>query len=141
DFRYGRITPAGGCDVRVERTKPMSNAGKDEWYTPKSLIEALGSFDLDPAAPSRDHWTADECWTKEEDGLSRSWGEEEIRKFLNPPYSEPNPWVDKLVVSRNTIALFFARMDTIWMHRALDGADAAFFLKGRISFINAVGKK
>ena len=23
----------------------------DEWYTPKSIIDALGQFDLDPCAP------------------------------------------------------------------------------------------
>lgn len=30
----------------------------DEWYTPKDLIEKLGTFDLDPCAPSHDFYTA-----------------------------------------------------------------------------------
>lgn len=46
----------------------------DEWYTPKELIEKLGTFDLDPCAPSHDFYTAKKCYTKQDDGLSQPWG-------------------------------------------------------------------
>lgn len=40
-----------------------------EWYTPPYIIEALGNdFDLDPAAPKREWYTAKKCFTKEEGG-------------------------------------------------------------------------
>lgn len=116
----------------------MSNARGDEWYTPKWLIEALGTFDLDPAAPRRGHWTATRCYTEEDDGLALPWYG---RVFLNPPYSNPSPWVEKLVEHRNAIALYFARTDTKWMQRALDKADAVFLLKGRVRFVDMDGNQ
>jgi len=116
----------------------MSNTRGDEWYTPEWLVKALGKFDLDPSAPRRNHWTADRCYTKRDNGLALPWFG---RVFLNPPYSNPDPWVEKLVQHGNAIALYFARTDTRWMHRALDSADAVFFLKGRIPFVDIKGQK
>lgn len=116
----------------------MSNSRGDNWYTPHWLVNALGSFDLDPAAPTTSHWTARACYTKAEDGLALPW---QGRVFLNPPYSAIAPWIERMTEHRNGIALVFARMDTVWMHRALDDADAIFFIKGRISFVDSAGKK
>lgn len=116
----------------------MSKSRGDEWYTPRWLVEALGPFDLDPAAPSENHWTAKRCYTRSNDGLHLPWNG---RVFLNPPYSEPLPWVKRLVEHGNAIALYFVRTDTKWMQRALDAADAAFLLRGRIPFVDIDERK
>lgn len=47
----------------------------DEWYTPIEIVNALGSFDLDPCSPTHRLWdTAKRHITPEEDGLKTPWG-------------------------------------------------------------------
>jgi len=116
----------------------LSNVRGDEWYTPKWFVEALGNFDLDPAAPRRDHWTATHSYTREDDGLALPWYG---RVFLNPPYSDPYPWVERLVEHGNAIALFFARTDTRWMQEALSAADGVLLIERRMQFVDLDGHK
>lgn len=81
-----------------------------EWYTPPYIIEALGNdFDLDPAAPKREWYTARKCFTKEDDGLAQDW---KGFVFLNPPYSNPTIklFMKKLSEYGNGIALVYARV-------------------------------
>lgn len=48
--------------------------GKEEWLTPKYIIDALGKFDLDPCSPIHRPWpTAHNHYTIEDDGLSTDW--------------------------------------------------------------------
>ncbi|PKQ07863.1 MAG: adenine methyltransferase, partial [Alphaproteobacteria bacterium HGW-Alphaproteobacteria-11] len=121
----------------IDVNKGKSTGRGDEWYTPAWLIEALGEFDTDPAAPVQNHWTAKTCYTKRENGLRLPWNG---RTFLNPPYSKIDPWIYRLTAHRNAIALVFARMDTQWMDQALCFADGVCFLTGRISFVDINGK-
>ena len=134
----GGITPVGGCDFRIERKKTMSKSRGDEWYTPRALVEALRPFDTDPSAPSKDHWTARLCYTKEDDGLKQPWYG---RVWGNFPYSDIEPWIDKAIEHGNCVLLTYARTDTKWMQKALDACDALHCLKGRIAFVDANEKK
>lgn len=111
----------------------MADVRGDEWYTPRAMVEALGEFDLDPAAPSKNHWTAKTCYTKRDNGLTKPWAG---RVFMNPPYSDIDPWIEKMTHHRNGIVLVFARMGTAWMCHASGIADAIFFLDGRIKFVD-----
>ena len=53
-------------NTSFERSKQTT----DEWYTPKWIVDALGSFDLDPCAPENRLWnTAKRHITPSEDGL------------------------------------------------------------------------
>jgi len=46
-----------------------------EWYTPKWIIDALGSFDLDPCAPIEPPYKiAEHTFNVITDGLSQNWG-------------------------------------------------------------------
>jgi hypothetical protein len=52
-----------------------SVAGTDVWLTPPHIIQALGSFDLDPCSPLNRPWdTAQKHYTIEDDGLTSPWG-------------------------------------------------------------------
>lgn len=110
----------------------------DVWLTPPSLINALGEFDLDPCCPSNLPWkTAKTFYSIEndQDGLSLPWNG---RIWLNPPYSNWVPFLEKLKTHNNGIALIFARTETkgffdhIW-----DNADSIMFLKKRVKFLKS----
>lgn len=88
-------------NTSFERSKQTT----DEWYTPKWIVDALGSFDLDPCAPENRLWnTAKRHITPSEDGLKLNGG---VRVWLNPPYSRPliERFVEKMVRNNNGIAL------------------------------------
>ena len=111
----------------------------DEWYTPKYIMAALGTFDLDPCAPSREFYTAKECYTKEDDGLVKPWHN---RVWLNPPYSRKLivPFIKKMAEHGNGVALIFNRMDiALWHDVIFPTAQAMLVLKGRLKFYRPDG--
>lgn len=121
----------------------MSNphsSGPDDWLTPPELIKALGRFDLDPCTPVRMPWrTAARRFTPRQDGLKQSWGG---RVWLNPPYSDVAPWIDRFVEHGNGMALLSAKsVETRWGQKVLAAADAVLFLKGRLLFHYPSGKR
>lgn len=109
----------------------MSN---DEWLTPRSLVRALGSFDLDPCAPVTRPWkTAKRHYTIYDNGLIQPW---HGRVWLNPPYgSQTKLWLRKLRRHGDGIALIFVRTDSAWFFRQVwNSAYAVLFLRGRLQF-------
>lgn len=124
-------------DISFER----GNSRTDEWYTPKRIIDALGPFDLDPCAPSTSFYTADKCYTKEDNGLSLPW---DGRVWLNPPYKNPTikNFMEKMARHDNGIALVFNRMDTaLWHDVIFPSATAILILRGRLRFIDSDGNE
>jgi len=114
---------------------------KDEWLTPPSIIEALGSFDLDPCAPVKRPWdTAKRHLTMEDDGLNHPWSG---RVWLNPPYGkETGKWLEKLADHGNGIALIFSRTETTMFHDYVwSRATSLLFLRGRIHFHHVDGTR
>lgn len=111
----------------------------DEWHTPKYIMAGLGTFDLDPCAPSREFYTAKECYTKEDDGLVKPW---HGRVWLNPPYSRKliAPFIKKMAEYGNGVALIFNRMDiALWHDVIFPTANAMLILKGRLKFYRPDG--
>lgn len=111
---------------------------RDDWQTPLPVVQALGSFDLDPCAnifaPTR---CASRGLTVLDDGLSQPW---EGRVWCNPPYgADARKWIARLAEHGNGIALIPPRVGSKWFHsEVFERADAVFFLKGRIAFISPV---
>lgn len=105
----------------------------DEWLTPPHVIRALGTFDLDPAGSIDRPWdTANHHWTIADDGLHQEWNG---RVWLNPPYSEIEPWMERLAHHGDGIALVFARCETRWWFDSVwPHATALLFLRGRLTF-------
>lgn len=115
----------------------------DEWYTPIEIVNALGTFDLDPCSPAHRLWdTAERHITPEEDGLKIPWGG--VRVWLNPPYSRPliERFVEKMVENNNGIALLFNRCDSkMFQDLIFPNATAIMFLRGRIKFYRPDGSQ
>ena len=75
----------------------------DEHYTPKWVFDTLGlQFDLDVAAPINniDHVPAKNRYT--EQSLELPWTG---LVWMNPPYSNATPWIDKFIDHTNGSAL------------------------------------
>ena len=83
---------------------PQTITTSDDYYTPKWIFDALGlHFDLDVASPPHaTHVPCTRYLTMEDDGLTTPW---EGRVWMNPPYSNPLPWVEKFVMHGNGVAL------------------------------------
>lgn len=115
---------------------------KDEWLTPRYILDALGPFDLDPCAPIVRPWPiAVRHYTIEDDGLKQPW---EGFVWCNPPYGKmAKDWLTKL---RNHpaggIALIFARTETdMFVSEIWEEASALLFLYGRLYFYHVNGEK
>ncbi len=111
------------------------------WLTPKFVLDALGTFDLDPAAAPvpRPFPTALTHYVQAEgDGLSRPWFG---RVWLNPPYGNAmGRWMMRLAEHGRGTGLIFARTETVDFFKAIwDRADALLFLRGRLTFLTPDG--
>ena len=115
------------------------------WETPRELADqlhaALGRFDLDPCAGSRDQKSSTVSarvrLTEEDDGLHAPW---HGLVFVNPPYGRSIPlWVKKCAAEAEkdettVIGLMPARTDTRWWHDFIGQRTATCFLRGRLKF-------
>lgn len=122
-----RLDPSGFDPSRVHGL----GAGKsNEWYTPKTVFDALGvHFDLDVAAPFDgplhvpcDGWIYDRS-------LERAWSG---FVWMNPPFGARNglaPWLDKFFEHGNGVALTPDRTSAPWFHEAWQRADAVMFTR------------
>ena len=110
------------------------------WLTPPEILSVLGPFDLDPcAAPSPRPWiTANHHFDGSNyDGLKEPWWG---RVWMNPPYTGIEPWLKKMALHQNGLALIFVRSDTkAWQKWVFPYADSALFIKGRITFRRSDG--
>jgi len=77
----------------------------DDVYTPPQVFERLGlEFDVDvcappgglPWVPARQHYSVTD------DGLTAPW---HGLVWMNPPYSDSSPWVDRFIEHGNGVAL------------------------------------
>lgn len=112
-----------------------------DWYTPKWIFDELNiEFDLDPASPEGGvPWIpAATYYTEEQDGLVQPW---KGSVWLNPPYGKhTGAWLAKMHVHRRGVALVFARTDCKWFHDYIAKSDGILFLKGRVKFVDGLGK-
>lgn len=98
---------------------------KDDWYTPPWLFAAAGIvFDLDVAAPvdpARRTCPARQYLTAVEDGLLTPWTG---TVWMNPPFSNSKPWVERFVQHGSGLALVPASHENHSLGALLRCADA-----------------
>lgn len=122
-------------------TKGMMSSNSQEWATPQEFYEKLNeefSFTLDPCS-THENAKCKKHYTREENGLSKSWGGEVV--FCNPPYGRELPkWVRKChEESKHAVVVMLipARTDTSYFHDYIYGKAEVRFIRGRLRFGNA----
>ena len=120
---------------------PNSSKSSDCWYTPPEIVElvekVLGKIDLDPCSDDGKHIPAASHYTTTENGLNQQW---QGKVFINPPYSCPGKWIEKLISEVNdsnvteAIAILPASTDTTWFAPLWN--QPICFWKGRIKFLD-----
>ncbi len=115
----------------------------DEWYTPEEIIRTAAGvmlrIDCDPASCELAQTVvqAGTYYTKFEDGLKQEW---HGNIWLNPPYSCPQAWVDKLFAeiaagrTKQAIVLVNNATETAWFQRLLSEAKLCCFPARRLAF-------
>lgn len=123
--------------------KAMMTSNTDEWETPIDFYNQLNDefhFTLDPCATHENH-KCDKYYTKEENGLSKSWSGERV--FCNPPYGKHiSNWVEKAYIENRdnnvlVVMLIPARTDTKYFHNYIYNKHEIRFIKGRLKFSNS----
>jgi len=130
------------CNGRV-RTRVLTSSDSTSHNTPPvvlRMLRAFGRIALDPCSNATSIVRARVEWTKEDDGLPRSWVAPGL-VFVNPPFGDELPtWIDKMIAEAargaEIVALVPARTDTKWFERVTAVADVGFW-KGRLKFGNA----
>lgn len=84
---------------------PQLVTTSDDYYTPPHIFDRLGlHFDLDVCAPPGGiEWIpASDYYTQEDNALIAPWYG---RVWMNPPFSNPTPFVEKFIAHGNGVAL------------------------------------
>lgn len=114
----------------------------NDWLTPIDVLRKFGQFDLDPCMSVVRPWdTARVHYNIIDNGLIQRWFG---RIWLNPPYSDMDPWIAKLVKAikegATGMGLYNARLETAWCFAGVwNLADSVFIPKGRFKFFRPDG--
>jgi hypothetical protein len=106
----------------------------NDYYTPEWLFKALGlQFDIDVAAPVNGiPWIPAKRWfSQADDGLAQDWGGALV--WMNPPFSNTTPWVNKFIQNGNGIALLVVSRSK-WFADLWDKADAVMSTPADLKF-------
>lgn len=108
----------------------LFSSASDEWATPAETFSALNSefnFADDPCPLGGGV-----------NGLMREW---KSPCFVNPPYSEIGPWMEKAMIEskagKTVVLLVPSRTDTRWWHDYAMKAREIRFIRGRLKFCGA----
>lgn len=99
----------------------------DDYYTPKWIFDALGlTFDLDVASPpgGPPFTPCRAFYTQADDGLAQPW---HGLVWMNPPYSNPSPWVDRWLDHGNGVALL-PYSKSKWLQRLWDSSASLLYV-------------
>lgn len=102
---------------------PQVDLTSDDYYTPAWLFDRLAiEFDLDVCSPPGGvPWVpARRFLTQADDGLGSPWAG---RVWMNPPYSDSAPWVERFIDHGHGIALV-QHCRSRWHSRLWELADA-----------------
>lgn len=123
-------------------TKPT-----DQWVTPRWVVDGLMAFAVSrgvertriiDVCASDDNYRFTPYITTADDTLVTPWGQNSTC-WMNPPYSNPMPFIEKAVLEmdngNSTIALLKNDCSTKWFSYAVKHAsDIVFITDGRVGF-------
>lgn len=106
--------------------KVLFSSVSEEWITPPDLFNKLNEefhFELDPCTNKDNPLHTKFYFTREDNGLEKSWQGSSI--YINPPYNKEIPkWIEKTVYElgvnpeiNKVVMLLPSRTDTSWMHQ------------------------
>lgn len=101
----------------------------DDWGTPDWIMKLFEAwFDPCPLDPQ---------WTRS--GLDLPWGKYHDQIFVNPPYSNPKPWVKKAISEHlehgSSVVLLLKHDSSTQWYRMLKEAGARFLMiEGRLTY-------
>lgn len=105
----------------------------DILQTPQYIIDALGSFDLDPCAGENTRIGEANWWIgRGEDGLKRDWFG---FVWCNPPFSQKGFWIQKMIEHGNGILLLPERGSAPWFGPLANTCGGYFVMGKKINFI------
>ena len=101
--------------------------------TPEWVYSKLGNIDLDPCA-GLDTNIANTNWALErgEDGLSRDWFG---FVYCNPPFSQKEKWIKKMVAHGNGILILPERGSAPWFGPLAVAAERYWVMGQKINFV------
>lgn len=114
---------------------------RDLWRTPKAVFDFYDrrfNFTVDVAASNENH-LCDMWITAEEDSLNpdTEWG---VSNWVNPPYSNIMPWVERAISQSNNgdvvVMLIPADTSVKWFKLAFENCTECHLISGRLAFIN-----
>ncbi len=128
----------------------LNRGGSNQnWGTPPEFLRAvrrflgINNFSLDVAA-AHENATADRYITEGTDALAEDilWDSQKGWNWLNPPYGNIRPWVEKAkeqarVYGHRTAVLVPASVGSNWWKDHVDQDADVYFLNGRITFVGA----
>lgn len=141
--------------IAKDSTVMPDGAGGDEWYTPKWILDIIGTIDVDPCWSPDSLVKANRVISKHAggDGLNEPWiviGNEVV--FGNVPFSNTSKWLSKAEDEANTsrfgkygrqvIVLLIPAYpgDGPWDKFVWPNVRYVGWIRGRISFLNPLGE-
>lgn len=121
---------------------------KDEWHTPKEVVDFFGPFDYDPATTKKqaEYLGISYYDTIETDGLKQDWRRFD-RIWVNPPFTRKFEFLQKAFVTSlwyGTKIFFLLPAETITtktFHEIVGGQPYKMWIpNGRIKFDDGSGK-
>lgn len=121
-------------------TDPSNHNSENTWYTPKSILNELCSFDMDVCTNSNRPFDIAKTHVEFDKGQNTFDIQWNGFVWMNPPYGkEIDPFIQKFIDYKFGIALVFARMGSRWMQKFLKKGDGIYFLRKRVRFIDKNG--
>ena len=136
--------------MMAENNTKTAKEDKDKWATPWWVLHFaqywfdVPEFELDCAA-SIHNTKCENFISEEDDALTMDWNAQFC--WLNPPYSNPLPFVEKAIeqskLGKTVVMLLNVDNSTKWFSLCVKHAsDIVFITEGRIPFIhNATGEE
>lgn len=105
----------------------------DTLRTPAWVLCELGKIDLDPCAGTETYLgDTNYALDRGEDGLSLEWSG---FVFCNPPFSQKNRWIKRMIEHNNGILLLPERGSAPWFGPTAYAAGGYFVMGKKINFI------